>query len=225
MRKTYALFDFDGTLIGGDSILLFIRYARRKKLCKAADMLRFAAAGSLFMLGLISPQRAKEMGLQFLKGLRREQYLAVAEDFCRTVLVPRLYPQGIAAIRRHRQAGHDVLLVSASPAFYLNPLKDILGLTAVLGTQFSQGEDGCFAGTMLGPNCRGDQKPLRLQAYLDETGDQLDFATSFAYGDSAHDLPMLRLCAHACAVNPKPKLRRQLHTLTNVTVLTWKEKP
>lgn len=225
MQKTYALFDFDGTLIGGDSILLFIRYAWRKKLCGAVDILRFLVAGVFFTLKLISPKRAKEMSLHFLKGTERAAYQAIAEDFCQTVLVPRLYPKGREAILAHRQAGHEVLLISASPAFYLQPLQSILGLSAVLGTQFSTDANGRFGGQIVASNCRGEEKPKRLRCYLSKTGDTLDSETSSAYGDSAHDLPMLRLCAHAFAINPKPKLQKQLHTLNDVTVLDWKEKP
>ncbi len=225
MLKTYALFDFDGTLIRGDSIILFIRYAWRNKLCSGADVLRFAAAGVLFTLKLIPPKRAKEMGLNFLKTKERAVFAAAAEDFCRSVLVPRLYPQGVAAIREHVQAGHEVLLISASPAFYLEPLKEILGLTAVLATRFSADEDGRFAGEIIGENCRGEQKTVRLREYLAETGNEFSAFTSSAYGDSTHDLPMLALCRYAYAVNPGRKMRRRIEPLPNVVILTWKEKP
>jgi len=225
MLKSYALFDFDGTLIRGDSILLFIRYALRHKLCSAVDTLRFITAGALFTMKLISPKRAKEMGLYFLKNSSRAVYSAAAEDFCKTVLMPRLYPEGLKSIQAHLRAGHEVLLISASPAFYLEPLRQMLGFSAVLATRFSAEKDGRFAGEIIGENCRGTQKPVRLREYLAQTGDTLDYETSSAYGDSAHDLPMLRLCAHAYAVNPKPKLQKKLSALHNVTVLTWKEKP
>lgn len=225
MLKTYALFDFDGTLIRGDSILLFLRYAWRKKLCGIQDLLCFAAAGLLFALRMISPKRAKEMGLHFLTRRERAVFDAAAEDFVQTVLVPRLYPQGLEAIRGHQQAGHEVVLISASPEFYLKPLARELGLTAVLATEFSAHENGSYAGEILGHNCRGNQKPHRLELYLAEAGDALDYETSSAYGDSAHDLPMLALCAHAYAVNPKRTLKDKLYILPNVTVLHWKEKP
>ena len=48
MEKIFALFDFDGTLIGGDSIVLFMRYAWRHKLCSAVDLARFLLAGILY---------------------------------------------------------------------------------------------------------------------------------------------------------------------------------
>jgi phosphoserine phosphatase len=74
-----------------------------------------------------------------------------------------------------------------------------------------------------GDNCRGLQKPLRLAEYLAAKGDRLDYETSFAYGDSTGDLPMLRLCAHKVAVNPKPRLWRKLKKLPGATRVRWLE--
>lgn len=223
MLKTFALFDFDGTLIAGDSILLFMRYAWRKKLCSAVDLLRFLAAGGLFTFRMISPIRAKEMGLHFLKGKERAQYSAIAEDFCKTVLVPRVYPKGLEAVNLHRKAGHTVLLVSASPAFYLEPLKALLGFTEVIGTRFSSDVDGRFTDEIVGQNCRGEQKVVRIQEYLSKTGTEIDPESSCAYGDSPHDLPMLSLCENIFIVNPSKMMREMLGAHGSVTVLDWKE--
>jgi len=225
MQKTYALFDFDGTLIRGDSILLFMRYAWHRKLCSAVDLLRFLTAGTLFVLKLITPKRAKEMGMHFLNGKERAVYTRAAEDFCRDVLLPRLYPQGLEAIRRHQAAGHEVLLVSASPAFYLAPLKRMLGLTAVIATQFATDRSGRFSDEIIGENCRGEHKPQRVREYLRQTGSQLDYESSSAYGDSAHDLPMLAMCGHIYIVNPNKMLQTTLGQMQRVTILNWKENP
>lgn len=225
MRKPFALFDFDGTLIRGDSILLFMRYAWRNKLCSFFDLFRFVVAGGLFTLRILTPKRAKGMGLRFLKGRDRAVYAKAAEAFCETVLKPRLYPDALEAIRRHQAAGDEVLFISASPAFYLRPLKEMLGLTAVLGTQFETDEKGRFTGRIVGLNCRGDEKPERLGEYLRDTGAELDYDRSSAYGDSAHDLPMLRLCKHAYAVNPGLALRRRLKADGSITAVRWKETP
>jgi len=222
MQKTYALFDFDGTLIGGDSIILFMRYAWRKKLCSAADVLRFLIAGGLFTLHLVPPKRGKEIALGFLKGRSRAEFTAAAEDFCQSVLAPRLYRQGAEAVRRHLDAGQETLLITASPTFYLEPLRAMLGFSAVLGTEYAADETGRFTGEIEGQNCRGDQKPLRLQEYLAKTGSQMDAEASSAYGDSTHDLPMLGMVGHAYAVNPGKKLIRRLPELKNVAILRWK---
>ena len=158
MHQTFALFDFDGTLIRGDSIILFMRYLWRRKLCTVFDIARFTVAGGLFTLRLASPKRAKEMALRFLKGRSRAEYMQYANDFCETVLKPRLFPQGIEAIQTHQAAGEPVLIITASPTFYLEPLKQILGLDAVLGTQFATDGQSRFTGHIVGINCRGDEK-------------------------------------------------------------------
>lgn len=223
MLQTYALFDFDGTLIRGDSIIAFMHYVWKRRLCSLWDCVRFVLAGGLFTFRLLSPKQAKEMGLRFLKGFSREQYVQMAEDFCQTALLPRLYPQGLAALQKHRAAGDQILVISASPAFYLEPLIGMLGLTAVLGTRFETDAQGRFTGQIIGVNCRGEEKPVRIREYLDQTGGQLNADTSLAYGNSTHDLPMMRLCRSAYAVNPGRRLRRIAAQSSGITVVHWKE--
>ncbi len=223
MLQTYALFDFDGTLIHGDSIILFMRYLWRHKLCTVLDLFRFVVAGGLFTFHLLSPKQAKEMGMRFLKGRSRAELAQMAEDFCETVLKPRLYPQGLEAIRRHQAAGEPVLIISASPTFYLEPLKPMLGLEEVLGTKFATDAQGRFTGDIVGINCRGDEKPIRIREYLTGIGRELDYESSSAYGNSTHDLPMLKLCKHAYAVGPNKRMRRKLKALDGVAVANWKE--
>ncbi len=223
MQKTYALFDFDGTLIRGDSILLLCLYARRKGLVSWCGMLGNLRTAFLYGLRLCPAVRAKERALSFLWGKTAAEVDAIAEDFCQAVLVPRLRPQGLSAIQSHRTAGHEVLLVSASSTFYLKHLQKRLNVNDVIATRLDVDADGVFAGRVCGDNCRGLQKPLRLAEYLAAKGDRLDYDTSFAYGDSAGDLPMLRLCAHKVAVNPKPRLWRKLKKLPGATRVRWRE--
>ena len=223
MRKTFALFDFDGTLIRGDSILLLLRYARRKKLLRASAMPGILWAGVRYGLKLCSAVQSKERALAFLAGKNAVDVDALVGDFYRDVLEPRLRPQGMEAIARHRAEGHEVLLISASSSFYLEPLRAKLGLTDIIGTRFDRDASGTFTGRVCGDNCRGVQKALRLAEYLAAKGERLDYDTSTAYGDSYGDLPMLRQCAHKVAVNPKRKLWKALRGLDGVTRVTWAE--
>jgi len=225
MKKTYALFDFDGTLIRGDSTLLFLRYAWRKKLCSVVDLFRFAVAGGCYVFRVLSSKRAKELGLRFIKGRGQAAYADAVKDFCDTVLMPRLYPQAAETLQKHQAAGDEIILISASFSFYLKPLKQALGLTEVLATDLEIDAEGRFTGRIAGQNCHGEEKPRRLQAYLNKTGAQLDFESSCAYGDSRHDLPMFALCKNAYAINPGIKLRNKLKTVSGVTAVHWKDRP
>ena len=53
-----------------------------------------------------------------------------------------------------------------------------------------------------------EEKPRQIRAWLEANGMEADWAASFAYGDSANDLPMLRLAGHPVLVNPKRKAAR-----------------
>ena len=223
MQKTYALFDFDGTLIRGDSILLFCLYGKRKGLLSCRGMAYSLWTALLYGLRLCPPVRAKERAFSFLVGKSAAEVQAIAEDFVQTILIPRLRPEGLQTIARHRAQGHEVLLVSASSYFYLKLLKEVLGVTDIICTRLDVDENGVFAGRVCGENCRGVQKPLRLAEYLAAKGDRLDYESSWAYGDSSGDLPMLRLCGHKVGVNPKPRMWRALRKMEGSERILWSE--
>lgn len=223
MLKTYALFDFDGTLIRGDSIILLCLYARRKGWVDARYLRGVAWAALGYGLKALPPERAKERALRFLTGLPKAELDARVAAFYADVLKPRLRPEGVAAVRRHVAAGHAVLLVSASSAFYLEPLRQELGLIDIVATRWDTDAQGALTGRVCGENCRGLQKALRLAEYLASKGDRLDPATSAAYGDSYGDLAMLRLCQRKVAVNPKRKLWHALRGLDGAERAHWRE--
>lgn len=222
MQKAYALFDFDGTIITGDSIVLFCRYAHGRKLMTTGQLLSAAWAAGKYALGLSTAAQSKAQVLSFLKGWTQTQLSALSEDFCRDVLRARLRPEALAEIAIRRKEGTTVLLITASPSFYLEPLMGDLSLEAIIGTRMDIGPDGIVTGQISGENCKGVQKPLRLAEYLAATGDRLDYDTSYAYGDTTNDLPMLELCAHKVAVNAGRKLRNKLQTASGATFVRWR---
>ena len=68
MQKSYALFDFDGTLRKGDSIVSLCLYARRRKLCTTGQLLKGIAYAAGYGLHLCSAERAKAASLCWMKG-------------------------------------------------------------------------------------------------------------------------------------------------------------
>ena len=115
-RKAYAFFDFDGTLIKGDSIIRFVLYARRKGLCSTKQLLVAAWMGVKYRIGLTTAEKSKQAAMGFLAGRHHKEVDKLARDFCHEVLIPNLYPEGVEAIRRHRLEGTEVWMVSASTA-------------------------------------------------------------------------------------------------------------
>lgn len=224
MQKKYALFDFDGTLCKGDSIVSFCRYARKHRYATRRQLLAGIGAAVRFKLGRITIEEAKQIALAWMKGRSQLEMADLARRFCNDVLAPNFFPDGIAALQKEKEEGAAVLLITASPSFYLEPMKEILGVTDVIGTRMDVDPSGLYT-SLVGDNCRGLQKPLRLAEYLACKGERLDYDTSCAYGNSSGDIPMLQVCSRKVAVNPGRKMRRLLAQTENVTIVRWGVKP
>ena len=83
MQKPYALFDFDGTLIRGDSIVRFVRYAHARGLTGAGGLARAALWAAAYGLHLTTAERAKRESLSFLAGREQAGVEALGRAFCR----------------------------------------------------------------------------------------------------------------------------------------------
>lgn len=221
LQKAYALFDFDGTLIKGDSIIRFCIYAWKKHWCNLGTLATGALMGALYLCGLTTAEASKQAALAFLKGRKRDEVDAFARAFCQEVLIPKLYKEGVDEIHRHQENGAEVWIISASTAFYLEPLREHLGLSGLIGTRMHVDENGEYSGLIDGHNCRGVEKTLRLAEVLAYTDSMVDYETSSAYGDTAGDIPMLMLCAHKNAVNPRKKLSKGLEGADGVQTVHW----
>ena len=224
MQKSYAFFDFDGTLIKGDSIIRFCFYAFKKRLIGVGGLLRAGVMGALYMCHFITAETSKQTTLSFLKGKTKDEVDKIAQDFADTVLIPNLYPEGVETIRKHQKEGTEVWLVSASTSFYLEPVKKHLKIDNLLGTRMHVDDNGVYSGLIHGQNCRGVEKTLRIAEVLAATDCMVDYAASYGYGDTAGDIPMLMLCQHKTAVNPRKKLSRGLVGADGVETVSWGKK-
>lgn len=191
-----AAFDFDGTLTHADSLGPY--------LCQAlgwprwlAVLVRCSPWLLAYVLRLVSNHRAKARLLHAsLAGVPCAQVDRWTERFVQQQL-PTLWSP--ALLRRwvwHQQQGHRCLIVSASPGVYMHAVGRALGAQAVLCTEL-QTRDGQYTGALATPNCHGEEKVRRLQAWLTAHGLTTDRVTLSAYGDSAGDRPLLALADHA----------------------------
>ncbi len=219
IRQGFALFDMDGTVTEGDSILPMIRYAIKTGFAKKKHLAPVVWGFIGYSFGWLDDTRAKEMALAFLKGKTVSEVKTFAEDFCRDILLKSVFPAAREEMTKHLNDGRRILLVTASPDFYLQPLIQELNLSGIIGTRADISPEGVYTGRISGRNCRGMEKTLRVAEYLAAAGFELDTEDSYAYGDSSHDWPMMTLAGHPVAVNAKKKLLAHCGDCTKVT---WK---
>ncbi|MDA8183207.1 MAG: HAD family hydrolase [Acidimicrobiales bacterium] len=194
-RPVVAAFDFDGTLTRGGSVWKFLASVR------SPVRVAGAAARHLpsLLLGTVSGgpvrDRAKEAVFsELLAGLPEEVFRRRAEAF------------GLAHYRRHgredtrrrlewhKAEGHLLVIVSASPQCYIEPIARELGASGVLATRLEVDAGGKLTGRFEGANCRGRHKAERLVEWWQaELGSPEAAPFVWAYGNSAGDRAMLAL--------------------------------
>jgi phosphatidylglycerophosphatase C len=187
-----AAFDFDGTLTRRDSLLpflLFVRGAAATAQAVVAESPRFGRV----LLGRATRDEAKEALLtRLLSGADLRQLSDAGQVFGERLATRGVRPAMRRRLEWHRQAGHRVVIVSASPTLYLNAAGRRLGVDAVMATELEVDADGRLTGKLAGRNCRGDEKAKRLRAWLDDSGHEPS-GQVWAYGDSRGDAEMLAL--------------------------------
>jgi len=138
-----------------------------------------------------------------LRGISRQELTAASSRFVADSIERRCIRDALNAIRRHRDAGHYLVLMSASVDFYVPEFGRQLGFDHVISTGVAWDGDR-LDGSLTTPNRRGEEKATCLRALVAERGD----AETFAYGNSDSDLPHLRIARHGLLVNGSLAARR-----------------
>tara|TARA_Y100001968_G_C19395958_1_gene738332 strand:- start:251 stop:1825 length:1575 start_codon:yes stop_codon:yes gene_type:complete len=182
-EKRLAVFDVDGTLLDGDSLLISIRYSSRglSPLLSCFCLLPWCLG---FYLKLISADNFKEAVLR-LFGLCRVVNSA-NESWLLAELINRLRPEALARLRWHQRKGDKVVLCSASPRMLLQPLADWLNVELIC-TELQESL-GLWQPKLLGANCKGEEKVRRLR---DHFGPFKNLVVE-AYGNSKGDRALLK---------------------------------
>ncbi len=137
----------------------------------------------------------------------REAALAARERFMREVIRPVILPQALELIERHRAAGEQILIVTATNEFVTRPIADVLGVQELIAVRLARGADGWITGEIDGvPSMRGG-KVLRVEQWLRARGLAWEDVQTTFYSDSMNDLPLLELATHPVATNPDGRLR------------------
>jgi HAD superfamily hydrolase (TIGR01490 family) len=111
-------------------------------------------------------------------------------------------------VARHQDRGDLCAIVTSTNAFVTRPIADALGIRDLIATIPECDAQGCYTGRISGTASFQAGKVLRVRAWLQELGLDLEsFKESWFYSDSVNDLPLLEVVDHPVATNPSPALR------------------
>jgi len=206
-----ALFDLDGTLLAGDTDVLWCEF-----LIDAGILERetFAAANrsvaDRYQRGEIAPAEFAAFYAATLAGRSADEWAPIRDRFVATAIAPRLGAASLELVGRHREAGDRLVLTTATNRFLTEPIAARLGIADLIATDLEVGVSGEFTGRLSGTVNMREGKVARLAAWLVANGlDVSSLAAATCYSDSINDLPLLSAVGHAVVVDPDPRLRAE----------------
>lgn len=203
-----AYFDVDGTLVRTNLVqpTVFYLLNQQTPAQSASRVLRAALRAPQMALAEMRDRRTfNELLYSTYEGISRDRLLLLSEECFDTVVRPALFPNARALVKRCRDEGQEVILVSGALDFVLEHLVAYLGASSLIANRL-EFKDNYATGRLLRPIVAGPEKARLIRDHAKEAGH--DLAHCYAYSDSYSDVPMLSVVGHPAAVNPDGKLRR-----------------
>lgn len=201
-------FDVDGTLVRTNLVHPTLFYLANQA-TPARTLGRLAGAvmrAPLLGLAELRDRRAfNEALFQLYGGMSEDRLLLLADEAYDKVLRGAVYPGAKDLVRRCRDEGHEVVIVSGALDFLMERLAKDLGASGVIANRL-EFSDRVATGRILPPVVAGPTKAVLLREHARRNGHDLE--RCFAFSDSYSDVPMLSVVGHASAVNPDAALAR-----------------
>lgn len=218
MSRIHAFFDFDDTLLRGDSILYWQRYYYGRRPWRRVFQLVHWIGIVLNVLRILDNHTLKRLFLMPMGYEKPEVLDALARDFVRDDSAGRFHAPILQRLWTHHLLGHRIIIISASATFYLNHLKLLLPMADIQGSEMIWPPKGLWRMPRYRDfNLRDANKITRLKTL----GFTEPVPLSFSYSDSHHDAFLLGYTEFPTCVRPSAKLRA-LAAGKGWPVMDWK---
>jgi len=206
LSRGAAFFDLDKTLMAGSSGMQFARVAAQQGIVSRRLLASWGIEHLRYRLRGTTDERTGDVlrvARELIKGVPAVTVERMGPAVMAAIL-PRVFPEMLAEVYTHQDAGRPTFIVSAAGNDVVESLARVLGMDGGIGTRYEVDSEGNFTGRFDGPFVYGPGKVEAMQAFAERH--EIDLDTSYAYSDSLSDLPMLRAVGNPVAVNPDPPL-------------------
>ncbi len=206
--KTLVLSDVDGTLLRGSLVLDHAVMLHHKGVIDLGEWPAKWVADQKneeFIMNLADNYRKAISGM-------KESELQIPEFVQSVVDNPDKLYSSLDRLKRHRAAGHDVVLISGSPSFLVGPFAKHFGFE-VIATRYhrdrSRRLNGKITGMFGAPQKEAVVEKMDLSSYDKIIG----------YGDTSSDVPLLERAHHSVLVEPNEETMRKIGDLKVTEIL------
>jgi phosphatidylglycerophosphatase C len=217
MPSQLVVFDLDETITRHDTLLPYaFGFVVGHKPWRLPLFATVAPSIVEYLLGRADEGRVKEAFIKAaMRGSRRSDIDAWTTRFIPPLIARGTFANAMERIAEHRRAGDYLVLMSASTDLYVPAIARELGFNETLCTGVRWDGDR-LDGSLTTPNRKGEEKSRCFTALRD----QHPGLDTTAYGNSATDLPHLRLATHGFLVNGSEKARRTAQEL-GIACVAW----
>ena len=206
-----ALFDLDGTLLAGDTDVLWCEFLIDEGIL---DRETFGAANrdvaDRYGRGEITPAEFAAFYAATLAGRSAAQWSPLRERFVASSIAPRVGAASLALVAARRADGDRLVLTTATNRFLTAPIAALLGIADLVATELEVAPTGTFTGRTTGTVNMREGKVARLARWLSDEGlAASSLAEATFYSDSINDLPLLCAVAKPVVVDPDSRLRAE----------------
>lgn len=204
-----SAFDFDGTLIAGNSPVLLVRYLNKLGKLDKSVIARILLWGIAYKLRL--PQNESWVrGLVFraFSGEPASKVDAFLRDFYDSHVAKLFRAQAAAELAARHAQGDVVVVVSATFEPIIERMMESHPVDFQLSTRMRTASDGTYTCEVEGLPVEGDQKLVRLREFADARFGAGGWELEAAYGDHHSDRSLLAAAKHPVAVCPDRPLSR-----------------
>ena len=193
-----AYFDLDRTLINDFSAKLFMRTRLFSGETTAKEYITQFMTALVFSFGNRDFEVLTKIAAKGVKGIPEKVFAKLGEEVFEDFLMPTIYPESRELIKKHKDMGHRVVIISAATSYQIVPVAKELGISDIYSTRLDV-RNGKFTGR-ISEMCWGEGKARAARTFAKKN--DIDLSKSYFYSDSFSDYPLFKIVGKPVATNP-----------------------